>query len=263
MTIHLDHKNILVTRAEPQARAFAEQITRYGGEAIVTPLIKITCTGGPHYQATIDRLTDYEWLIFTSANGVSCFFNQLEKSGRQDLKKYAHLAVVGPKTNQALHAFGYEADFIPSVYNAHTMAQTFLETYQPTGPVLLVQGQLSGTVLEAALQRENVPYDCLTVYETRTNVDVKHDLQHALSTKHIDFITFMSPSTVDAFKELTDDLAGTVQSTIMCIGTTTEKRAREHGFQKVLVPEAFTTEGMMREMHAHTFKKEGDGQYGK
>lgn len=246
MTIDFKQKRILITRDESRGSVFAKQVTRYGGQAIVTPLIKITCTSDSDQQELMERICDYEWIVFTSANGVNCFFSQLERAKKK--VKQALFAVVGPKTNQALQMFGYEADFIPRVYNAKTMAPEILKKHRPTGPVLLVQGQLSGTVLEVAFYQEEIPYDCMKVYETGTNAEAKPDLQHALQTDEIDFITFMSPSTVDAFIELAGESGSKVASTIVCVGTTTAKRAREQGFTNVFVPETFTVEGMIKKM---------------
>lgn len=256
MTIRLKNQRILVTRNEPKAGEFAQQITNYGGQAVVTPLIKIECQ-----QQSLGQLEAYEWIIFTSANGVRCFFKNVEKEGKADRLATVRFAVVGPKTNQALQAFGYQAEFIPSMYDAKTMGPEFLEKYQPIGRVLLVQGQLSRPVLEEALQVENVPVDCMTIYHTVTNGEAKVQLNQVLATYPFDFITFMSPSTVDAFVELTGESGDEIQSTIVCIGTTTEKRARAQGFQKILVPDEFTIEGMMEKMHEHISEIERGGPY--
>lgn len=246
MTIQLKNQRILVTRNEPKASEFAQQITQYGGQAVATPLIKIDCQ-----HQFIGHLEAYEWIVFTSANGVRCFFKNVEKAGKVDRLAAARFAVVGPKTKQALQAFGYHAEFIPSRYDAKTMAPEFLEKYQPTGRVLLVQGQLSRPILEEALQMEKVPFDCIKVYDTVTNGAAKAQLKEVLARYPLDFITFMSPSTVDAFVELTGETGGEIQSPIVCIGTTTEKRARRHGFQTILVPDEFTMEGMMEKMHEY------------
>ncbi len=245
MTIDLRQKRILITRGEREAGAFADQVTYHGGQAIVTPLIKITCTSKLSQRERVKLTYHYEWIMFTSANGVNCFFNQMDLAEKQI--KQARFAVVGPKTNQALQAFGYEADYIPHVYNAKTMAQDFLKKYRPNGPVLLVQGQLSGTDLEAAFKRDQIQYESLTVYETRTNAEAKEELLHIINTNNYDFITFMSPSSVDAFIELTGE-SGSKASTIVCVGTTTASRALEQGFTHILVPDTFTIEGMMKKI---------------
>src|SRR5699024_661066 len=166
----------------------------------------------------------YQWIIFTSSNGVTCFLKHLIKYDKQDQLKHVHIAAVGPKTNQVLQTFGYEADFIPSVYNAETMAAELNAAYDLKGPVLLVQGQLSRTTLNDMLQEKAIPFDRLIVYKTGINRDATQRLQQVLSTKDVDFITFTSPSTIDAFMDLSKKHTDDISSTIVCIGRSEERR---------------------------------------
>lgn len=240
MSINLKGKRILVTRNEPKASAFAEQIVTHGGEAIIAPLIQITCS--TLNENVVDQVGSYEWLIFTSANGVHCFFQQIDCA----CVKHVNIAVVGAKTNEALRAYEVEADFIPSVYNAKTMAPAFIRKMRPKGKVLIVRGRLSGTVVNKALTQENIPFDCVEMYDTEPNFAAKSTLQRAL--KKIDCITFTSPSTVDAFMTLADHPEDFYHMSVFAIGTTTEKRARERGFTYVYTPKVFTVEGMLERM---------------
>src|SRR5699024_9579472 len=116
--------------------------------------------------------------------------------------KNTHIAAVGPKTNQVLQIFGYQADFTPSVYNAETMAAELSAAYDLKGPVLLVQGQISRTTINDMLQEKAIPFDRLIVYKTGINREATDRLQQVLSTEDADFITFTSPSTIDAFMDL-------------------------------------------------------------
>ncbi len=236
----LQQKRILVTRNEPKASEFAAEIERRGGIPLIAPLIRIECTS--LNLANLEAIESYEWIIFTSANGVRCFFKQVERQRVKGVK----IAAVGVKTNESLRAYGHEADFIPSVYNAKTMAPEFIRDMQPKGKVLIVHGQLSGTILNEAFLQENIPFDCLEVYDTTANADVKSTLQQAL--QEIDWITFTSPSTVDACMTLVDDPEDFYNTPVFSIGTTTEKRALECGFKYVYVPGVFTIEGMLERM---------------
>ena len=249
MTVDLTNKRILVTRQEPKASELADHINQCGGEAIVTPLITIECQLSSHGETLIHKLESYEWIVFTSGNGVTCFFNQLIKHGKQNQLKNAHIAAVGTKTNQVLQTFGYEADFMPSVYNAEIMAAELSGAYDLKGPVLLVQGQLSLTTINDMLQEKAIPFDRLIVYKTGINREATDRLQTVLSTEDVDFITFTSPSTIDAFMDLSKKQARDIASTIVCIGTTTEKRALDYGFKHILVPDEFTIDSMLKKMH--------------
>src|SRR5699024_9561022 len=123
MMISLQNKKILITREKHAAEKFAELITAFEGVPIQTPLLQINC------------------IFITSKNGVDCFFQQGISIAN------CRIAAVGPKTTQAIEAYGYHVEFIPTVYNAETMAQEFLEIYEDSGAVLFVRGNLSRGVL--------------------------------------------------------------------------------------------------------------------
>jgi uroporphyrinogen-III synthase len=239
MEIDLQQKKILVTREKKQAELFAEKIEQANGKAMIVDALKIDCL-----CPQIENIAGYEWLFFTSANGVSCFFERF----RDHLQGHK-LAVVGPKTNEVLHEFGYTADFMPSIFNAQTMAAEFLAEYGSHQTVLLVRGTLASPVLVDAFHKAGVYFTCLEVYQTVINETNTEKLNKIVDQKQLDFITFTSPSTVDAFVHMVHDLSAARRSVAVCIGTTTEKRAKEQGYSKRLVPDHFTIEGMMLVMH--------------
>lgn len=238
MTISLQNKKILVTRESQAAEQFAEKIRAYGGEPIITPLLEIR--GLPY---TLEGITErvrekFDWVFFTSANGVNCFMQQSPQL------EGCRIAAVGPKTKKAIEAYHYTVDFMPSTYNADVMAAEFLETYGNTHNVLFVRGNLSRPVLLDAFTKANVPYECVEVYETATNCSIKKTLCEKLQ-QEIDFFTFTSPSTVNAFVQLTLGIYERKDIPVVCIGTTTEERAKEVGFTHTITPKAFTIEGML------------------
>ena len=142
----LINQRILVTREKKQAEAFAEKIETYGGQAFIADLIKIACL-----NFNKEKLPqEYQWIFFTSANGVNCFFRQTNHIDFQQVK----FAAVGAKTNQALQTYGYKADFMPSAFDANTMAKEFLESKLADGKILLVRGNLSRPELIKAFSED-------------------------------------------------------------------------------------------------------------
>lgn len=250
----LQNKGILVTREQKQAQIFARKIEQSGGIPYITPLLKINCVVSEDHLQTLRDLEQYEWLFFTSANGVRCFFEKW-KSYFDNKRMDQKIAVVGSKTNDILKDYGYTAAFIPSVYNAETMAAEFLRKYQTQGPVLFIRGQLSRNVLIDAFTDAGLPFESLTVYETVINTESKNSLNDIVTKKNIEFITFTSPSTVDAFFALIEDVQLIKNKIIVCIGSTTEKRAKEKNLKPILVPEHFTIEGMIDRMGHYIAKK--------
>lgn len=256
MRTNLKRRRILVTRNEPKATAFAEKIEQRNGIALVAPLIEIVSTVKQEQVAIIRNIQRYEWIVFTSANGVDFFMERLLSEVGNTQLKNCRIAAVGSKTNQALQNWKLEADFIPSIYNADTMAEEFLIHMEPQGPILLVQGERSRTILNDAFKKQLIPTDSIQIYTTITHQAAQGKLQELLLSEKIDYITFASPSTVDAFINLTEDSSLYKSRKVVCIGTTTEERAQTVGFSNTITPKTFTIEGMLAAIHEDILTKE-------
>lgn len=252
MTVPLKGRKVLITREKNQAAVFANNISEQGGIPIVTPLLKINCQNEVDNDRILNQLTGYKWIIFTSANGVHCFFKKINQQRMLELDQ-CQFAVVGHKTEQVLNEYGIAADFIPSVYNAEVMATEFLATYPLVHSLLLVRGNWSRPTLPEAFIQHGINVDLMEVYETAYHEEIKPLLHEQLKNK-IDFITFTSPSTVDAFIAMVDNQIY-LKKVCVCIGTTTEQRARQHGFTNTLVPDQFTIEGMIDCMNEYLLMK--------
>lgn len=248
----LQDKAILITRDAQGATAFAEKLAAYNARPIVTPLLTISCIDRVQQTTLPVEIETCEWVFFTSKNGVDCF---VQHDDYANALNHCHIAAVGSKTAQALEEFGYTVDFIPSTYNAEVMAKEFLTTYETTKPVLFVRGVLASPILLDAFTKAGRPFYCLEVYETKTNDAMKQSLHSQLTEVAIDYLTFTSPSAVDAFMELVDQPKPFNQLPTVCIGTTTERKALEHGFTETIVPDQFTIEGMIRAIRKDSKKK--------
>lgn len=251
--ISLKGKRILVTREAAGAKKFAEEITRFDGKPMMTPLLQINCLPVNKDSASFIERKEFDWVFFTSKNGVDCF---LQTEAYREALSQCKIAVVGPKTEKALQAHGYQADFVPTTYNAKVMAAQFLSQYKEAGPVLMVRGTLASPVLPEAFTKAERPFAMLEVYETGTNTGMKETLQKALNEGEIDMLTFTSPSTVDAFIQLAGAEQTYLEMPAACIGTTTENHAKKMGFKQTIVPEHFTIEGMIQAMSDY-FKMKG------
>lgn len=252
----LQNRKILITRERNQAKVFSKQVLQYGGEPVEVPLLKISCKDRAGDRQCFQSLSGYKWIFFTSANGVNCFFQLIKKHQVSPaMLKNKNFAVVGHKTEIALKSHGFAADFMPSIYNAEHMASEFLAQFAVDGPFLLVRGNRSRDVLPEQFSRIGINFDAVEVYETTYNDQATPDLNEALAKRNFDFITFTSPSTVDAFMKMKNDAIVTQGTIFVCIGTTTEQRAGEAGLNPILTPEQFTIEGMLDIMQDYVVKK--------
>lgn len=243
----LQGRRILVTREKTQAQSLSREIALRGGVPIEVPLLKISCQYFKGDYPIWNRLETYEWLFFTSANGVHCFFKQLkDKNLPLHTLDHSLIAAVGHKTENALKEYGYQADFIPTVYDADTLAREFFHKFPDVvGPFLLIRGNKSLELLPTVFRMKNIAFDSIVTYETSANIDIKDTLITTLQKYNIDIISFTSPSAIDVFVELGGLQFVNINGPIACIGTTTEKRALEVGFTNTIVPKEFTIEGMI------------------
>ncbi|WP_164668465.1 uroporphyrinogen-III synthase [Virgibacillus doumboii] len=249
MSVTLHGKKILITREEKQAKEFSEKVLQYGGTPVEVPLLRISCKDIPDKRQVFMNLHRYKWVFFTSANGVECFFKLAKKyKCTSDVLSECKLAAVGHKTASCLSDHGYEAHFIPSTYNAEVMANEFTANHSKMEePILLIRGNRSRDVLPVWFNELEITFDQLEVYETAYNFQAETELNRVIQREKLDFITFTSPSTVEAFFEMKKNQI-TSYPEFVCIGTTTSERAAELGIKHTLTPENFTIDGMLNEI---------------
>ncbi|AXI09602.1 uroporphyrinogen-III synthase [Oceanobacillus zhaokaii] len=254
MTVSLQNKKIVITREAGQAKLFTEKILQHGGVPIEMPLLKISVKDHPENEEILRNLADIEWIFFTSANGVAAFFTL---AARHDVnledfhsKKFA---VVGHKTEDVLKTYGFTADFIPTVYNAKTMATEFLAAVGAIHSILLVRGNRSLAILPTEFSDHGVIFAAMEVYETVFYAENKEALNQLLLKNDYDFLTFTSPSCVEAFYEMATEK---MNQKCVCIGTTTERSAIELGFTDILTAEEFTIDGMIAAMSDYLARNE-------
>ncbi|GGC93048.1 uroporphyrinogen-III synthase [Thalassobacillus devorans] len=248
-------RKILVTRAKSQSDSLSYNIRQAGGTPVEVPLLHFALRDNQENKRYVEQLHEYAWIFFTSSNGVKFFFELWgEKAPWPDNLK---VGAVGEKTEKMLNNYGVRADFVPSTYTAEVMADEFLGTFHDPGPTLLVRGNLSRDVLPEAL-KGHVFFQSMTVYDTLLTKDHR-PLTETLEHIPFDAYTFTSPSTVEAFIRLCHthmDFKTFLSVPCVCIGPTTEKKAKQEGFLNVLMPEGhYTTEGMTELMESYFSEK--------
>ncbi|MDY0396890.1 uroporphyrinogen-III synthase [Virgibacillus halophilus] len=152
----LQQARILVTREKEQGKTFSEKIRAHGGLPIEVPLLQISCEASRENERRLRQLAAYEWIFFTSANGVKHFYELIELY-HIPASSFGHvkIAVVGHKTEKSLRKYGgRRADFIPTIYDADHMAEQFLDRFKISGKALLVRGNLSRMILPKQLAKK-------------------------------------------------------------------------------------------------------------
>lgn len=245
---------VLITRPRSQADSFANSLADAGFEPIFFPVIEIRpFEENIALDRAIAKLSCYNWIIFTSVNGVDAFFERLPAPRQQHPYLFqgeetrVMVAAIGPKTAQAIEARGITPDFVPDEYVAEAILPGLGDLRGRW--VLLPRAEIARKALPIAiLQAGGVAHE-IAVYQT---IPVKPDLDGLAALKSgVDAITFTSPSTVANFVEIVhrariDPLHLPGNPKIACIGPITQKAAEEAGFTGLMIANEYTTDGIVK-----------------
>lgn len=255
----LQGQRILVTRAKEQATSFSKKIKELGGKPIEIPLIKIQA---PQYtkkiEQTMQKLHTYNWIVFTSVNGVHYFFDYLQKFNAviPELNR-PRIAVVGIKTFHAIEKKGLKVDVIPKDFVAESLMDELAKRVKSDDKILLARGNLARSFLPEKLAELGIKVEDLVIYETVLNIERQVELFNLLESRSLDIITFTSSSTVTNFVELLEgtawkDYLESVQ--IACIGPITEQTAIDVGLTPQIVASDYTIAGLLEAIIHHVHK---------
>ena len=249
-------KRIVITRAREQASDLVKHLTDLGGECLEIPTIRVIPPDDfEPLDTAIENISVYDWLIFTSVNGVNAFFDRLFAKGL-DVRSLHHLqtAVIGPATSERLLAFGVTSDIIPESYRAESVVAAFANLDITDNKVLLPRAAEARPILPVELSRMGAIVNEVTAYRTQAVYDNADFLLQRLNEGTIDIVTFTSSSTVKNFHALIPhkDLERLMQPVVIaCIGPITADTARSLGFDVHLVAQSFTIPGLCNAILEH------------
>jgi uroporphyrinogen III methyltransferase/synthase len=195
----------------------------------------------------LDRLEDYRWIIFTSANGVAFFFRRLRERGLdiRDLKGM-RVAAIGPATASAVEALGIRVDLVPDAFVSEGVVKAFAGKDLRGSRVLLPRAKEARDVIPEGLAGMGAACDIATAYRTVRSDRNASELAPLFDAEKIDAITFTSPSTVKNFLRIMGPgfhLPAKVR--IACIGPVTEAAARKAGLPVDILQERYTIPGLV------------------
>ena len=227
-------KTIVVTRARAQASALTRQLEAAGARVIEAPAIKIIPPEDyTPLDKAIENIKTYKWLILTSANGVTAFFNRLDNAGLDsrslsDIK----IAAIGSETAKALKNYGISADLVPPAFKAEELAETLSAEVQVGDKILLARAKVARV-------------DVVTAYETVTALDNKEELLTALQNGEVDLVTFTSSSTVTNLLASLGDQRELINNIpAAAIGPVTAETCRQNNLEPDIIAETFTIAGL-------------------
>jgi uroporphyrinogen III methyltransferase/synthase len=263
-------QKVIVTRPRESAHALSNRLRGLGAQPIEIPTISIEPL---HDYSELDRflenLNAYDWIIFTSMNGVKYFFEHILSVDLADSKKNKDyitstknikIAAIGPATASALQEKGIKADFIPKKYLASEIGK---EIGNVRGKkILLPRADIASKVLTETLREKGAVVDEIAVYRTVPNAEFgiqSGEVIKILENGEVDWITFTSASALHSFTTLIGGEDFAVHSPITnyqlpmnvrvaCIGPVTAKACQKAEIPVQVIAEEHTIQGLVKDM---------------
>ena len=244
-------KRIVVTRRPEQAGNFAQRLAELGADVLEVPTIKLAHP--TERDAIIDcllELNSYDWFIFTSANGVTAFFDMFFKRF-QDLREIggARIAAVGPATAAKLRELHLQVDLQPEEFTGKKIAAAFMK-YQNIENVkmCLLRAEVANQDLPDALEEMGAIVDDIAIYKTVAETEDRTGAGARLLAEGADWVTFTSSSTVEHFHarfDLPKLMKQFPQLKLASIGPETTNNIVALGLKPTLEAKEHTTDGLI------------------
>ncbi len=252
----LKGKTIVSTRPEESSDEITQLLQARGANVIHAPMIEIkTAVLGKNEKAAIAELESFDWVLFTSRNGVVHFFKQMiEERGNTALPAGLLIGVIGEKTAAELDYYGYAPHFSANGNTSEEMVEEFISIHSPKGKkILLPLGNLARTVLEDALSGEN-SVQRIEVYNTQVPENTDETIAGLIADDRYDCILFTSPSTFQNFiKLMSDRIESPVK--MASIGSTTTRAMQAAGYEPLFTADPSTVEGLVNGLVSYFEKK--------
>jgi uroporphyrinogen-III synthase len=193
----------VVTRASAQATGLRDALSELGADVLELPALRVEPLDPVPLVAALSTLHLYNWLVLTSQNAVTLFWNALRAAGK-DARGLSgvRIACVGKATSDALLARGLAADVVPERFVAEAVLEKMAARYDVRGTrVLYVAAEGARDVLPRGLAALGVTVDVVSVYRTVSDGSGADALRAALDAGSVDAVTFASASAVAGFVE--------------------------------------------------------------
>ncbi len=245
-------KKVLVTRTRKQASTLVKLLEGEGAETVEFPTIEIIQPESwDELDRAIENLSLYNWLIFTSVNGVEFFFERLKVKKKSTVEfKGVKIATIGEQTGRAVENLGLSVDIIPHEFRAEGVIESFKEIDIKGKRILIPRAEEAREILPVELQKMGSEVNVVTAYRTKKpDPERIEEVKEMFRGREIDVLTFASSSTAKNFLSIFGkDKELLLKSTIACIGPITAEPLREIGIEPQIIPKKYTIEELVREI---------------
>jgi uroporphyrinogen III methyltransferase/synthase len=239
-------QRIVITRAKAQADALASKLAALGAETVELPTIEIRAAADyAPLDRAIERLSGYDWLIFTSANGVKFFLERLDRSAADLRALRARICAIGPATRAAIEALHLKVDVMGKEYVAEGLLEA-LQNHDLAGKrILLPRAAVARDLVPVELARRGAVVEVVEAYRTVMPESAPERAREIFSAPHRpDWIAFTSASTVQNFAAAAGvEILHNVR--VASIGPITTQAARSVGIEVTVEAPEYTIDGLV------------------
>jgi uroporphyrinogen III methyltransferase/synthase len=244
-------RRIVVTRARGQAEALGSRLRSLGAAVVELPTISFEPAADyAPLDCAIARLAEYDWLIFTSANGVRFFLDRLDRSTADLRSLRARICAIGPATRRVIEALHVKVDLMGEEYVAESLMEALAAHDLEGRRVLIPRAAVARDLLPAELARRGAKVDVVEAYRTVVPKEAFTQAREIFELgKKPDWITFTSSSTVQNLLKLIPPqaLAGVK---VASIGPVTSASARQLGISVTAEAPRYTIDGLVESILA-------------
>lgn len=252
-------RRIVVTRAREAADDLIEMLEARGADVIAAPAIR---TVPPEDMAALDRACTeaptFDWIVFTSANGVEHFMTRVLATGDIRDLKGVRLCTVGPATAARLQHYGIRVDLTPPEFRAEAVVAALTAVGNVSGArILLPRADIARELLGDELRQAGAHVVDVVAYRTiaaSQDPSGGPDIYRLLLDRQIDAVTFTSASTVRSFVDMLgrDQAADLLRTTtVACIGPVTAEAAQQAGLSTAVMPGRYTVPDLVDALVEH------------
>ena len=235
---------VLVAGSPNTSDKLRDRLSELGADVMTQPAIRIT--DPPDWapvDAALDGLDRYDWLVFSSVNGVEYLLRRLFGRGG-DVRRLGHakLAAVGPGTAERLARYHLQADLVPERFNAESLAQALAGEARGRR-FLLARASRGRAVLADSLRAAGAAVDEIVVYSSLDVQDANPEVAGALSSAEIDWVVATSPATARSLDRLYGEALG--HARLASISPLTSAALREAGYEPAVEALEHTVDGLV------------------
>ena len=237
-------KRVLLTGTDTWIQSAKEKVEQFGAHPIPFSLIRVEPEEEEQIQRLFEeRLDTFDWIVFTSRNGVRIFFEQWKKQ-KKDMRTLAKhkFAVIGKGTENELEKYGIYADFIPEKFSSEDMAKEWIPSLSQEERVLFMRAKEGNQQLGHYFQEAGICYEDFSLYHIVPEEKKKEELNRLM--KEVDFVVLASGSVAKAMADMLEQpLEKTYE--VLSIGPVTTKVANEVGLRVDQTAKEYSMEGIL------------------